>query len=510
MAGALRGGNLTESSPRLVLGVLLVVAFLVRVAALDQPIVENYVGRQIPTAMVARNLGRGSGFLEPRLDVAPFPNRFLVEPPLYAGLSLAVRRLSGLALGASGRLVSALGTVLALWGLYGLTARREGTRVALWAVGVFACFPVTLRYGRSFQPDALMLGSVLAGMRCWDDFEWRGGGWRLAAGFAWLALGFSLKVTSCFILIPLVFVVIRKRRPWFALAAGGTLVPALLWYAHAAGLLGEAGGSRASAMNREIWLSVFVPGALGRRETYGHLVRFLGLRAFTPLGPWLALAGYGLHRPVDRLWIVWGTSTIAALLWMAAKLHHEYYWLALAPVLAVGIGKTLEGLSRQGARGRWLAGAAAALLLGLSAVFSASTWKTPPEWSTLSAAARAVRETVPPDAWVVAPEALLFEADRRGCRLEFTPGAARRAAEEWGEPLSDARAIGLVEFYRRHGARYFADVQPEAMSLERLALHDAVRRRYNVQRERDGVLIADLNETSQRDSHGTGQPADTR
>ncbi len=55
------------------LGLLLVVSLMIRLLQLDQPIVENYVGRQIPTAMVARNLDRGSGFLRPQLDTGPFP-----------------------------------------------------------------------------------------------------------------------------------------------------------------------------------------------------------------------------------------------------------------------------------------------------------------------------------------------------------------------------------------------------------------------------------------------------
>ena len=52
---------------------LLLATFALRAARLDQPIVENYVGRQIPTAMVARNLDRGSGVSRPQ--------------PWYLGLS---------------------------------------------------------------------------------------------------------------------------------------------------------------------------------------------------------------------------------------------------------------------------------------------------------------------------------------------------------------------------------------------------------------------------------------
>src|SRR4051812_20256731 len=165
------GGRRSNAREPVVVAGLLLLAFAARAVRSDQPIVENYVGRQVPTAMVARNLERGSGFLRPQLETAPFPNLFLVEPPVYAAAAVGLRRATGLALEPSGRLVSALGMTLGAWGLFGLVRRREGGRVALLATAAFATFPLTIRYGRAFQPDALMLGTMLAGLRWWDDYE---------------------------------------------------------------------------------------------------------------------------------------------------------------------------------------------------------------------------------------------------------------------------------------------------------------------------------------------------
>ena len=101
---------------------------------------------------------------------------------------------------------------------------------------------------------------------------------------------------------------------------------------------------------------------------------------------------------------------------------------------------------------------------------------------------------MPPGAWVVATEALLFASDRRGCRLEFSRGSVLRAAGEWGETLRGDDALDLVEFYRERGARYFADVDPPVGPAQpaRLALHRAIRRRYKILVERPGVLLAAL------------------
>ena len=151
------------------LGLILFFAFGLRLIGITQPIVENYVGRQIPTAMVARNLDQNSGFLNPILDVGPFPNRFLVEPPIFGAVVVGLKRGTGLPLESAGRMVSACGVVLAGWGLFGLARRREGFGVSLMAVAIFAVEPVTIRYGRAFQPDALMLGCVVAAMRLLDQ-----------------------------------------------------------------------------------------------------------------------------------------------------------------------------------------------------------------------------------------------------------------------------------------------------------------------------------------------------
>jgi hypothetical protein len=137
-------------------------------------------------------------------------------------------------------------------------------------------------------------------------------------------------------------------------------------------------------------------------------------------------------------------------------------------------------------------------LIGLSLLQVQSTWRTPPEWATLPEAASAVRDAVPPGAWVVAPEALLYAADRRGCRLEFSPGAARRAAGEWGAALDGEDPLALVEFYRLRGARFVADLGGGGDAREgnpaRLTLQEAIRHRYNVLVDRPGVLIAALND----------------
>jgi hypothetical protein len=469
---------------------ILVLTFLIRAPYAEQPIVENYVGRQVPTAMVARNLERGSGLLRPQLDTAPFPNYFLVEPPLYELGVVALRKATGFALAPAGRLLSALASVLGAWGLYDLVRRRQGVRAALWSASAFAIFPLTIRYGRAFQPDALMLGSVLAGLACWDRFQSDQGWSWMTAGWCLLALGFALKITSAVLLIPLLLVIVRPQSTRQILASLAVILPALLWYGWAFSVVEAGAGSRASADNRAIWLGVAGPAGLFRREALEWVVRFLIVRAFTPLGAGLAIWGLYLKRDErGRLWRIWGLAALLVMAMLAQKLHHEYYWLILAPVVAAGVGIALDRVTE------WRPVVAAALfaVLFLSSVLAVrATWHTPPEWSDLPAAARSVAQIVPPDEWVASSEALLFQSDRRGCRMEWSQPAAQRAAGEWGAKHAVAGPLDLLAFYRNRGARFFADMGSGASGPERKLLHDAIRQRYKVIMDRPEVIIADL------------------
>lgn len=483
----------------------------------DQPIVEGYVGRQVPTATVARNLGRGSGFFRPQLDTGPFPNLFLVEPPIYAGSVSLLQGLTGLPLGACGRLVSSFGMSLTCWAAMGLILRREGWDRVAAAPLLLAFLPVVQRYGRAFQPDALSIGLVLCGIRAWDAHERVGGTWRLALAWGLTALGLATRVLSAYMLLPLIVDVFRPPRGRKVVLAVSTLAPAACWYAYAAWTIRSMGGSRASADNASFWLGAISASAWGRASTYRILAETVGWRAFGPGAALLALVGLAGQPPGARFWRVWAVAAIASLVLVGGKLHHEYYFLALAPPVAVGILHFPYVVDRVGRRredgeprarigprcvvGNELslpgfAGLCGLLLLVPGMIYSIGvaekTRTTPPAWAAWPRAVEAIRAHVPPGRLVVAPEALLYLADRKGCRLEWEPKARLRAAGEWGATIGPEDPLALLELYREQGASHVVDLWPVGAEPDRRALHDAIRRRYNVRVDRSGVLLAEL------------------
>ena len=500
---------------RLTLALLLAFTFAVRAIHPDQPIVENYVGRQIPTAMVARNLERGSGFLHPQLDTGPWPNLFLVEPPIYAKLVASTSALAKLDLEPTGRLVSAAATTLAAWGLFGLVRRREGLAVAWLALASFGCFPVMIRYGRAFQPDALMIGFVLAGLRLWDDFEATGDR-RLAwlGGFV-LSTGLALKLTTAWALLPWLLIVRRWPIGGKLAASAAMLVPAGSWYLWAwQGLAGT--GSTASMDNAGLWLGALSPGNWLRFSVWSEVARGLIGRSFTPIGFVLAGGGLLASGRLDRVWIGWAIGCVVSIVALAGKWHHAYYWVVVAPLAAVGVGRGLVQLWRWSHCGRIAAGLLGSFFLASCGWQSASTWTTPVEWADLDVAARTVASLTTEDEPVIAPEAVLYYAGRRGYRLEFDPAATRRAVSEWGVSMEGVGPLNLTESYNMihtiqtaaiRSSSYsmhfhiassnhllVADVGREESDAGRRAWRSAIRRRADtrVVVDRPGSMIAEL------------------
>ncbi len=455
----------------IVFGLLLGI-FAWRAQGIDQPVIENYVGRQIPTAMVVRNLTRGSGFLSPQLDTGPFPNRFVVEAPVYAQSVAWISSITRLPIDATGRVVSAASTALAAWGLFGLVRRRSDLSTAVATVIAFATFPVTIRYGRAFQPDAFAMGLVVAGLRFWDD----GRPIRMTIGWACLALGLAQKASWAFALAPLLLAVLDGKPRPFKLIALTTLLAPLCWYLHA-GLSAISGtdGSAASSDNVAQWAARLAPTAFLQPGRYGMVARDLFYRACTPLGFGLAALGLAGWATAPRLWKVWLPASSATMILLFGKLHHDYYWMMMAPPLAAWAGL---GVARIKKRSTLVATLCLLGLVAMGWLQTRATWKTPDEWRDAVALADSIRCRTGRDDLVIAPEAVLYLGDRRGCRLEYDTLGAKRAANEWrpAPPYAEDDPAALVDFYRWQAkARFFADLTPRPGDLGRQRLHARVR-----------------------------------
>ena len=156
------------------------------------------------------------------------------EIPLYAGLIGSAYRLFG-EHEWFGRAWSILATLVAMIALYDWTKQCFGRAVALRATALFSFCPLTLFYGRAFQPDASMLAGMLAALAFYRRYLDGGKrSWLLAAASAGL-VGAAFKYYGLMVLVPLAGATWREKgwracfsRPFLLLAAV-LVLPIAFW-----------------------------------------------------------------------------------------------------------------------------------------------------------------------------------------------------------------------------------------------------------------------------------------
>jgi 4-amino-4-deoxy-L-arabinose transferase-like glycosyltransferase len=516
-----------------------------RLINLQQPLVENYIDRQVHTAMMARNLARGGSPLYPEIDIGPFPAYYMLECPIYPALAAGVSAITGLELDVAGRLVSAVAMAIACLLLYDLVRRHESRAVAALAAAAMALMPVTIRYGRAFQPDSMMIAFLVAGIWAMDRWCERGRrDWLIVAAAA-TSGALLLKVISAYVLLPLAYLAwkrcgwstMRRWELWAALAIA--VLPSAAWYVHAWQVASGAATVSTPFWQAHKWVSL---ERLLDLATYRQLAYFIGLRVLTPIGVCLAVGGVllrvrgqlGVHeeipfevpvpllcsgesekrnrysspestsrnpQPDDTgfLFHVWLFSLAAYFPILVRKLDHEHYYLALAPVAAVFIARALVALAAAPLAGLcYVGGRTVAVGLGVglvacNALASRSTFRVPGEWRSVIAAATSARELIPPDAKVAAHSSVLFYADRRGFTMAYGPDEIEYLFGTWGQRTNEPNPTALIEFYRRYGAEYFVELLGTGREQDNSGFLDYLRTHYRVVREEPGqYLVVDL------------------
>ncbi|MCG8458053.1 MAG: glycosyltransferase family 39 protein, partial [Holophagales bacterium] len=225
---------------------LLALALLVRLPWLTAELDDLDSWRQTDTATIARNFLEEPRLLWPRIDWgAPEPGYVEAELQLYPyGTHLLYR-----AFGEDPRLGRGLSILLSLvscWVLYQLARRilggrgegEAGVATALLALAFFSLVPLSIRYGRSFMPEATVLLFYLLAVQAFlTRFSDRQATALVPAG-AWMALAILVKPTSIHLGLILALWafdrdgprILRDRRLWlFALLA---LLPPALYYLH--------------------------------------------------------------------------------------------------------------------------------------------------------------------------------------------------------------------------------------------------------------------------------------
>jgi len=461
----------TVLAPARALGIAaILVAVLVHLPSLGQPLLEAHGFRQSQTAFTALLFHeQGIDLLHPKLPVLGAPWEVPLEFPLFQALASMIMDL-GAGPDVATRATGLASFVVTAWLTWVLARRTAGEHAGHIALGAFLCSPLALLWSRAalieYLATALALAYVLAALR-WLDGRGPRVSWVAAVAFG--ALAMLVKVTTgVLFLLPILVVgviALRGRRAagtlHLAAIIGLGLVLALpvgaglLWTRHADAV---KAASEFTAWLTSGSLMDWNFGTLAQRLDVGswsalahrsNITAFGGLLAlWTPL----TLAG-GIRSPA------WGVALASVLAVWAGPLVftnlyyiHDYYLTAVSPFVAVGFGIGFAWLVRRvwairswRLRGRWLAMACLGIWVA-DVVLSVGYWGVQyrgvvdPEGALV--AARAIDSQTGPDDLVVVTG------------RDWSPAAlyyARRWGLMWKEPLATATTERQLQRFRDLG-----------------------------------------------------------
>ncbi|MBV8074307.1 MAG: glycosyltransferase family 39 protein [Candidatus Eremiobacteraeota bacterium] len=429
--------NETERGWLLALGAILILGLALRLVGIHNPILDHPGWRQGDTAAIARN------FAELRFNILFPQTDYDGPPPNYVELELQIVPFVA-ALGYKlfgiheifGRLVSlafSLGTVavvgyFARW-LFFLPA------AGLCAALLYAIFPGSVYYGRTFTPDGTMAffltAALFAGTR-WllRPAPVRIPAWNDVASAALLALAFLAKPVATLAIVPLLavdYLRVDARRALLQSRALLIVVPALgLLVAYLAFVGGHAEWHWASGITSKhvvpsLWSALASPHALAAK-TAVLATQLSTMFATTIAGP----AGFALCA-LGFVFMPRARSRALLYAWLAAGVLYafvvvtvervDYYLYPLLPLAALAGGGFLGTLWERVPRTRTRALLAAVVLLAVVANNEAQIWPYYRYRHAVYAGAKALDRRLQPGVLVVMAHydpSVLYYINRKG------------------------------------------------------------------------------------------------
>jgi 4-amino-4-deoxy-L-arabinose transferase-like glycosyltransferase len=322
--------------------VLLLLTAVFRLYRIDAPVVDGFWDKQVAVANKARNMaGPPFTLLDGWLDFCVTPDgqrlQFTEEVPLYVGIVALGYRAFGEQDWFS-RMVTAIGSLVAVGALASLLRRECGDKFALVAAVLFASCPLLVFYGRAVMPDVCMLACMLLAAafyrRFLDEPRVR---WLVACGLAGM-IGAGFKYYGLMVLLPIAELA-HRRRGWRALLHWEFLVPVAMMVVPLALWMLTVFVRTPNPTRGDIYLLFQQPDVLWRSKL---LSRLFGGFFWKDCGPvTLGLMVVGAYAIAFRsmgsrsLWSWLGMGLLFYFLLAPKSVGHEYYALMLLPSAAI-------------------------------------------------------------------------------------------------------------------------------------------------------------------------------
>lgn len=342
----------TEHHKRTVflLSAIIILGVLLRCFNISAPLLGNASWRETQTAMITRNLVEdGFDVFHPRIDWFGHEKAYLaLELPLYNVIVGAFYSLLG-ENEVFGRIVSILLSAATMFFFYRIALIVFEEKTALYALVAFILSPLSIYYGQTYMPEALMLflsvGAIYF-MMCW--FE-KGKKSHLFYASVFSMLAFLVKApVTIQLCIPILYIFFKKcgyrtlKVPWFYFFFFVAYTPILIWTLYSQGIT--------IPFFPEENIHKMIGGISIRLDIipYIRILGFFIIYLLTPLGLIFFLAGFQARNlnPFEKIILSWASGIIIYIfIAFPAVADHHYYLVPAIPIVSLFIGKGIEVLA---------------------------------------------------------------------------------------------------------------------------------------------------------------------
>jgi hypothetical protein len=448
----------SRSTTPWVVGAAAVVVYLAGITpTLGQTLLDSHAFRQTQTAYTAVMFAEnGIDLLRPPLPVLGPPGIVPLEFPAFQAAGAVLMDLglnADLAMRTAG-VLSFLGTAALI---YALARHLAGTFAAVIALSAFLLNAHGWIYGRASLIEYVAAGAGVAFV--WLAAKWfRGDGpshWAIALGSGILATAVKI-TTGGFYLLPVLLLRssdgqwgFRSVKMWSLVILSAS--SGFLWSVYAQTVRDETPAAAfLSLQNQPAWLFGTVGQRLDLAEWRVPLVALLMLTG-SGLIVWAPLAIARARTVAQPAFTIALAALIVVVPVVLFNLYavHDYYFSAIAPVIALAIGLGADQLRRM-RPSKWqrratvgLVGAWVATIVALIPQWSI-VYGTPSEEPRTMRIASFIRDHSSPGEWVIQSglgwnPSFLYYARRRGIAVPDHEGFQDASALSLGTILADPR-----------------------------------------------------------------------
>lgn len=341
----------------IILGVIILLAFVVRMYKYDTPLADFHSWRQVDTAAVARNYVKdGIDLMMPIYDDfsniqsgTENPNGYrFVEFPLYnAAMAIMYNTFPQIALESWGRIISAVMSLFIIGVLYYIALKESSRITAVAAALTYSFFPYIVFFSRTVLPETPALAFAMIALLFAYFYINADSKVKTITFFTLSVLAFAIailiKPTAIFYGLPIGFLFLRKwqfrafKRPlpyiYFALA----FIPFVLWRMYISQFPEGIPGN--------LWLITRVNTFEGQRVIFFRpaffrwiffeRINILILGGYTTF---LFLLGIFTKPKYYLLHMIGLAGFIYLFIFQGGNVQHEYYQTIFFPVIAIFTG----------------------------------------------------------------------------------------------------------------------------------------------------------------------------